>query len=51
VNFSIVIDNMRAQGCDEAANMSDIHRSVQSTIREGIQTAQFILPLVVYSHI
>jgi hypothetical protein len=25
---------MRAQGYDEAANMSDIHRSVQSSIRE-----------------
>jgi len=42
VNFSIVIDNTRAQWYDEAANMSDIHRSVQTSFREGIPTAQFI---------
>ena len=34
VNFTIVIDNMRAHGYGEAANMSDIHRSVQSSTRE-----------------
>jgi len=41
-NFGIVIENMRAQGYDGAANMSGIHRGVQARIRGRIPTAQYV---------
>ena len=33
---------MRAQGYNEAANMSGIHRGVHASIRERIPTAQYV---------
>jgi hypothetical protein len=38
--FRRFIDNMRAQGYDETANMSGIHRDLQARIRERIPTVQ-----------
>ena len=35
-NFGIVIDNMRAEECGEAADMSGIHWGIQARIRERI---------------
>lgn len=40
--YGIIIANMRAQGYDDAVNMSGVHRCVQARVRERIPLASYV---------
>ena len=40
--YGIIVNHMRAQGYDGAANMSEVHRGVQAIIKQRIPQAEYV---------